>query len=129
MVIWCKDDYIKETNKQLEDTIVCKDINFKETILSDLVDKSNRTFKSLYTRKFITQKELKYFSHDFKKTTNLGKLYLLPKIYKRLLNVPGRPVISNCGTPTEKASEFFDFHFKAFNVKWLIIHSRLWRFY
>ena len=129
MVIWCKDDYIKETNKQLEDTIVCKDINFKETILSDLVDKSNRTFKSLYTRKFITQKELKYFPHDFKKTTNLGKLYLLPKIYNRLLNVPGRPVISNCGTPTEKASEFFDLHFKAFNVKRLIIHSRLWRFY
>ena len=47
-----------------------------------------------------------------KKTTNLGKLYLLPKIHKRLHNVPGRPVISNCGTPTEKASEFLDFHLK-----------------
>ena len=31
---------------------------------------------------------------------------LLPKIHKRLSDVPGRPVISNCGTPTEKASEF-----------------------
>ena len=27
-------------------------------------------------------------------------------------NVPGRPVISNCGTPTEKASEFLDYHLK-----------------
>ena len=35
-------------------------------------------------------------------------MYLLPKIHKRLYNVPGRPVISNCGTPTEKASEFLD---------------------
>ena len=43
---------------------------------------------------------------------NLGKLYLLPKIHKRLFNVPGRPVISNCGTPTEKASEFLDHHLK-----------------
>ena len=37
-------------------------------------------------------------------------MYLLPKIHKRLVSVPGRPVISNCGTPTEKASEFLDHH-------------------
>ena len=37
-------------------------------------------------------------------------MYLLPKIHKRLVNVLGRPVISNCGTPTEKASEFVDYH-------------------
>ena len=42
----------------------------------------------------------------------MGKLYLLPKIHKRLSNVPGGPVISNCGTPTEKASEFLDHHLK-----------------
>ena len=112
MVVWCRDDYIKEANKQLEDKTVYKDIDFKEAILLDLVDKSNRIFKSLYTRKFMTEKELKYFSYDFKKTTDLGKLYVLPKIHKRLHNVPGRPVISNCGTPTEKASEFFDSHLK-----------------
>ena len=33
---------------------------------------------------------------------------MLPKIHKRLHDVPGRPVISNCGTPTEKVSEFLD---------------------
>ena len=37
-------------------------------------------------------------------------MYLLPKIHKRLYNVPGRPVISNCGTPTEKMSELLDHH-------------------
>ena len=42
------------------------------------------------------------------KKSNLGKLYLLPKLHKRIFNVPGRPVISNCGTPTEKVSEFLD---------------------
>ena len=35
-------------------------------------------------------------------------MYLLPKIHKKLCDVPGRSVISNCGTPTEKASEFLD---------------------
>ena len=31
-------------------------------------------------------------------------------IYIYIYNIPGRSVISNCGTPTEKASEFLDFH-------------------
>ena len=56
---------------------------------------------------------MKYFTYEYKKACNLGKLYLLPKIHKRLSNVPGRPVISNCGTPTEKVSEFLDHHLKA----------------
>ena len=103
---------IKEANKQLEGKTLYKGINFKEVILSDLFDKSNGILKSLYTRKFITEKELKYFYYDFKKTTNLGKLYLLLKIHKQLHNVRGRPVISNRGTPTEKASEFLGFHLK-----------------
>ena len=70
---WCRDDYIKEANKQIEDKILYKDINFKETMLSDLVDKSNRLFKSFYTCKFIMEKEIKYFSYDIKKyRSNLG---------------------------------------------------------
>ena len=50
----------------------------------------------------ITEKELKYFTYECQKATNLGKMYLLP-------NLPGRPFISNCVTPTEKVSEFLDF--------------------
>ena len=81
-------------------------------MLSDLVDKNNKFFKSLHSCKCITEEELKYFSYQFKKTTNLRKLYLLPKIDKCLSDVPGRPVISNYGNPTEKASEFLDFYLK-----------------
>ena len=44
--------------------------------------------------------------------TNLGKMHLLPKIHKRLSNISGRPVISNCGTPTKSISEFLDFQLK-----------------
>ena len=39
---------------------------------------------------------------------NLGKLYLIPTIHKRLESVPGRPVISNCVTTIGKVSEFWD---------------------
>ena len=44
--------------------------------------------------------------------SNLGKLYILPKILGGLHDVPGRPVNSNYGTPTENVSEFLDYHLK-----------------
>ena len=65
----------------MEDKTLYKDIKLKETILSDLMDKSNRILKSFYTCKFITEKEVKYFSYDFKKPSTVDKFYLLPKIH------------------------------------------------
>ena len=38
---------------------------------------------------------------------------MVPNIYKCLSDVRRRPVTLNCGTPTEKVSEFLDFHLKA----------------
>ena len=85
---------------------------FSENILTGLVAKSNKIFKRLCRHNLISEKELKYFTYNFKKATNLGKLYFLPKIHKRLSAVPGRPVISNCGTPTEKVAEYLDYILK-----------------
>ena len=59
VLVWCKDDYIKEAKNQMKDNTVYNDVNFKETMLSDLVDKSNKVFKRLHSRKGITEKELK----------------------------------------------------------------------
>ena len=73
--------------------------------MKESANSSNKLFTSLKTKRSITEKELKYFTIEFRKATNLGKLYLLPKIHKCLENVPGRPIISNCHTPTEKVSE------------------------
>ena len=57
-----------------------------------------------------------------KKTYNLGKLYLLPKIHKKLHDVIGRPVICNCGTPTKKISKFPDRQLKPIMQKgWFCI--------
>ena len=82
-------------------------------MLQDLAETSNKLFRNLKNKAGITEKELKYFTIYFKKTTSLGKLYLLPKIHKRLSEVPGRPVISNCGTPMEKVSESLDSELKS----------------
>ena len=107
VVSWYKDDYVKEAEKELGDENAYRKVNYKEKLLSELVDKSNSFLKSLKG-----YKTLKYFTYEYKKATNLGKFYLLAKIHKRLNNVPERPVISNCGAPTEKALEFFDYHLK-----------------
>ena len=76
----------------------------------DLIPYPYRLFESLKCRQLITEREFQYFRFEFKNICNLGKLYLLPKIHKRLSNVPEKPVISNCGAPTQKVYEFLDSH-------------------
>ena len=46
----------------------------------------------------------------FNKDPKFAIFYLSLKIHKRLHNVPGRPVICNCGYDTEKISLFLDWH-------------------
>ena len=41
-----------------------------------------------------------------------ARFYLLPKIHKSLSNPPGRPIMSGNNHPTEKLSEYVDFHLK-----------------
>ena len=44
------------------------------------------------------------------KDPTFARFYLLPKIHKQLHDVPGRPVIPNCGYYTENISSFLDYH-------------------
>ena len=78
--------------------------------MSDVTQKRNSAFDGLCNKKLVTEKELKYFSYNFKNACCPDKMYLLPKIRKRSFDISGRPVISNCGTPTEKMSEFLYHH-------------------
>ena len=108
VVIWEQNDYLKETEKQLSDKSTCLETKVIEKSLVDLVEQVDKKFDNLQRKSLIQETEKNYFKVNFKKATNLGKLYLLPKIHKGLSNGPGRPVISNCGTPTENVLEFLD---------------------
>ena len=105
VVVWDREDSIAEASKQLNDESAYKNVNFKDEILQDLAEKSNGIFKGFKEKGKTTEKQLKYFTIEHKKATNLGKMHLFPKVHKRLYDVPGRPVISSCGTPTGKVSE------------------------
>ena len=111
-VVWDKSDYLKEAYGQLQDTNTYEKADFRPSSLENLVKNSNAKFHSLFQRKLIDKKSYEYLKYPTLGETNLGKMYLLPKIHKRLSNVPGRAVISNCGAPTERASEFLDSHLK-----------------
>ena len=74
----------------------------RKSFLPISLTKSNNRFRKLRQESVLSKKETKYFTYQYRKSTNLGKLYLLPKIYRRIFAVPGRFVISNCGTTTEK---------------------------
>ena len=80
IVIWDRSDYITEAERHLKSELVYKRVSFEQDMLCDLVTKSNGFFKDLGRSGCITEKELKYFSYEYEKITNLGKLYLLPKI-------------------------------------------------
>ena len=112
MIIWNRNDYLLEADKQLKDKNVYRDVEYNVNILKDLAEASNEIFSGLKRRGFVTNKQLKDFTYEYKKATNFNELYLLPKIHKRLFNVPGRPVISNYGTPAEKCSKFLDYYLK-----------------
>ena len=112
VVVSDRQDYLKAAKQQLSDIrkLIYKEVKVTEKDLADLVDKSNKIFVDLERRNIIQEKEKNYFKFNFKKATNVGKFYLLLKIHKSLSKVPGRPVISNCGMPTEKISAFLDHH-------------------
>ena len=63
----------------------------------------------MFNLKDMDQKIINYLTV---KKPQLGRFYLLPKIHKRTMNVPGRTVISNNGTATERISSFLDFDLK-----------------
>ena len=57
--------------------------------------------------KLIDKKNKQYLLHRDPKP---GRFYILPRIHK--VNNPGRPIVSSNNHPTERISQFVDFHLK-----------------
>ena len=107
VVIWSKHDCLLEASNQLSDA----NVYFKSN--SNTLQKVNSEIKPvlrhMFNLKEIDQKIMNYLTV---KKPQLERFNLLPKIYKRTINVPRRPVISNNGTAAERISSFLDFHLK-----------------
>ena len=76
-----KADYLEEAKKHLAGDEIYKEVKFKKTLFQ-LVHGGNNYFKKLECKEHSSEKELSYFTYEYKKTCNLGKLCLLPEINK-----------------------------------------------
>ena len=107
IVVWDREDYLTEARTQLKDKDVYQEL--KGNIVGPLEKIIKSVLRKVRNRKDISDETLDYFLVNNPK---LGRFYLLPKIHKRLHNVPGRPVISNSGYYTENMSAFLEYHLK-----------------
>ena len=105
VVVWDREDYLTEAESQLSDPDVYEEL--KGDFENPLIKTIKRYFTSVSARGDISSETLNYFMVN---NPRLRRFYLLPKIHKRLFDVPGRPVISNCGYYTENVSAFIDHH-------------------
>ena len=107
VVAWDREDYLREANSQLSDKDIYREVKgYAEDQLMKVI---KSVLRKIRNRGDVSDETLDYFLVNNPK---LGRFYLLPKIHKRLHNVPGRPVISNSGYYTENISSFLDFHWK-----------------
>ena len=101
-VIWNKEDYLKEAYRQLDDKEVYEQV---PDDLNVLVNTLMKALEQIRLRGDLSKDTLDYF---LVKDPKIARFYLLPKIHKRLHDIPGRPVISNCGY--YNISSFLDYH-------------------
>jgi len=105
VVIQNRIDYINEGLRQLSDS------NFYQEVPEDLTNKHNKEVSELINEMVVTgeiSKDCAKYLYNAQPRT--PQLYLLPKIHKNKLPVPGRPIVSASNSPTEKISQLAD-HF------------------
>jgi len=103
--------YIEEAERQLSNTKYY--IKISQPVTPTIIPTVQSILNQLCTQRFITPKQLRFLS-PIPSNTN-RKFHLLPKIHKPRENwphsfmPPGRPIISDCNSPTYNISKFLDF--------------------
>ena len=118
IVVWDRLDYLSEAEEQFSGTNTYKKVQLPEKKQTKLVEKRNNMFEELKKKKVITEREKKHFKFNFKKATNVGNLYLPPKIHKRLSNV------SELWYPYRKSFRILRSSFAATNERRKVEHKR-----
>ena len=102
IVIWPKDAYLAEAYRQLNDSNHYRKLAHDPTL--ETLAEAKRLANKLHTSNIIDNTTHKFLTIENQART--PQLYLLPKIHKQ--DNPGRPIISGCGGPTVKLSQYAD---------------------
>ena len=95
-----------ETEKQLSCKETYKEVSSEPSFLIKTI---HDTLEKIRKRGDISSNILEYFNVENPKS---GRFYLLSYIHKRIYDIPGRPVLSNCGFYTENIYAFLDHNLK-----------------
>ena len=104
VVVLDRKDYLKKAYRQLNDKEVYEQFSDDPSVLANTLMKA---LEKMRLRGDLPKDTLDYF---LVKDPKFARFYLLPKIHRRLHDVPGRPVISNYGYYTKNISSFLDYH-------------------
>jgi hypothetical protein len=107
VVVMNTNDYIREGLRQLSNQ------DNYQTLTSDPTEKFTENVKSvleqMLNEELISLDTFMYLNVDKPRP---GRFYMLPKIHKK--GIPGRPICSSNGHPTERISEFVDHHIRKY---------------
>ena len=106
IVIWPREDYLTEAYRQLNNPSHYQKLTHDPT--PTILTETKKLAGNLYKSNIIDSTTHKFLTTDTQARTPY--LYLLPKIHKP--NIPGRPIISGCGGPTVKLSQYADYLLK-----------------
>ena len=110
-----------EAEKLLKDKKVYEEVSNSKNILSKSTEVSNKMFSNLKKRGYITEKRLKYFSYEYRKATNFGKLYFLPKFIKGCtMSQVGQ--LFRIAIHLQKRLEIFRLLLETFNAEGVVVH-------
>ena len=104
IVLWDREDYLKEAYRQLDEKEVYEQVPDDLSVLANTLRKALEKIRLRGGGGGDLSKDTVYYF--LVKDLKVARFYLLPKIHKPLHDVPRRPVISNCGYYTEKISSF-----------------------
>ena len=105
VVVMDRNRYIDECSRQLNDS------KFYKTLDKDIntdIQKRIRSYVERMHRDKIIDNHTKRFL--ILADPKAGRFYILPKIHKQ--GNPGRPIVSSNSHPTERISQFVDYHLK-----------------
>ena len=97
--------YIKEANRQLNDTDCYMKLTIDPTVIH--TEKVKHTLHNLKESQGLPKKFAENLIPNSTKTPNF---YLLPKIHKKQTPTPGRPVVNSINSPTSAISKYVDHH-------------------
>ena len=98
VVVWKRDLYVQEANRQLSDN------RFYQRLDADPIQQDQKIVKDTIKAMIASSELPPTAKHLVVTTPRTSCFYLLPKIHKP--NNPGRPIVSACCCPTENISAY-----------------------